>query len=307
MSRERSITPTTFDSGESIIMAPSIDPVRIESTLIDQKLSEIKARKEAFADKVRTSTVAMKDAARGIISEGRFAESIKALTALEQEFLPIISRWSEYKKELEQYQAFLGNYQKYPILCKEHYATKTNEVYRFGINTEQLQGVVGKALASIHVVTTTAESSQGGSRASGSKSKKDKDLPHMLHPLEIINIREAIQFLQKTQQKTVLVDIFARMEEGQIVTEKDGSPEIHTIVLCKQLDNGTQQILIIDPSNSSFSKHLKFNEDLIFAETGQIDQMEILAPSKTVKIYSPPEKLLQVQDQINLETAQMWQ
>lgn len=294
MTRERSITPTTFNTGKFIPIGSHIEPIEREFQSIAQNVVAFKAKKQTFVDAVSAASDTIKAVSQGIIPQGILSKPIKDITDLQNDFDPIIARLGEYQKELEQYKEFIVKYHDGDILCLEHYATKTNEVSRFGINTDPLKGDVGKELASIYVAVASDVSSQSGSRASGTtKSKKDKDLPHMLHPLEIINIREAIKFLQDEKQKTVLVDIFARQDDGQIIREKDGSPETHTIALYRQLvkDKGIDQLLIIDPSNSSFSKHIAFNEDLIFAETAQIERMEILAPSKTLKIYSPPEKV----------------
>lgn len=72
----------------------------------------------------------------------------------------------------------------------------------------------------------------------------------MLHPLEVLNIRKAIEFYQNQDAKTVedlsefvcrptvLVDIFARDEKtGAIkIDASTGTPEVHTVVLYFQQD-----------------------------------------------------------------------
>jgi hypothetical protein len=62
-----------------------------------------------------------------------------------------------------------------------------------------------------------------------------------------------------------------------LVKWQDNSlPETHTVVLFK---NSEKQFIIIDPSNSSFSKHLSTNTKLIS------DELEILTLQKELRIY----------------------
>jgi hypothetical protein len=194
----------------------------------------------------------------------------------------------------------LSTYSGIEVQIREDYAVSSkktgnveNSVTRFGINADNLHGAIGAELASIYVDTAQAGSSKGGSKVgSSSKSKKEQDSPHMLHPLEIINIREALDFAEKNVQKTVLVDIFARKDTGQINIEQNGSPEIHSIVLCRQQDpSGKDQVLVIDPSNSHFSRHIAANADLIFGYGATIAPAEIVVSSQMIKIYVPPQKV----------------
>ena len=64
---------------------------------------------------------------------------------------------------------------------------------------------------------------------------------------------------------------------------KDEKPETHTIVLYMY----TKKIIVIDPSNPDFSKHLTVNNIRLFR--GDEEHIEIIAPLKQ-KIYTPANK-----------------
>lgn len=152
-------------------------------------------------------------------------------------------------------------------------------VHRFGINIDPLNPEQSKELAEIFDKTVAIKSGSVSSAA----SKKAMDYPHILHPLEVFQIKEAIKYCTTGHHKTVLVDIFERKDDGSIVIVADKKPGIHTIVLCMQGD----QILVIDPSNSDFSKHLAYNGDII---CGYDHPKQILVSDFPIKIYAPPSK-----------------
>ncbi len=103
-------------------------------------------------------------------------------------------------------------------------------------------------------------------------------------------IQQAINFLDYSKSKTVLIDIFARhskdgtydesynadkgkaFKTGQIKYTKDGNIETHTLLLYKQDDN----ILAIDPSNAEFSS-------IVIGENSRLS----ICLSKDFKIYTP--------------------
>lgn len=204
-----------------------------------------------------------------------------------------ISQLESYIKELVSFKAILSGNSHIKLLVEEQYQVDENVVQRYGINDVALAREVGAGISSIHATTNIPEGSvtSGGSRGS-KKSGKEKEVPHLLHPIEIINIRKALESLNVSNNKAALIDIFARLDDGKIrIDDTKGRAEIHTVVLYKQEitdeDNKQPQILIIDPSNSQFSKHLASNFGLVFLEGIGISSIEISAPPKTVKIYSP--------------------
>jgi|GEM_PF-2266491 len=256
----RSITPTTLRRVE--ISDTNIDMVHSEIVLV----SEVKEKKQQMLVKQAKEECAVPD---GIARE--------------------FSQITSYIEELEKFKAILDTNPHIKLLLEEKYQAGENIVPRYGINDV----AVGTDISSIYAPTKKPEGSAISGRSKGSKkSGKEKEVPHLLHPIEIINIRKAIESLNIHNNKAVLIDIFARLDDGQIrIDESKNRAEIHTVVLYMQEigegDNKQPQILIIDPSNSQFSKHLVSNSGLVFLEGAGINPVEILAPPKMVKIYSP--------------------
>lgn len=101
--------------------------------------------------------------------------------------------------------------------------------------------------------------------------------------LEIDLMKQSIQCLKDSSEKTVLVDIFARhvtneKSENGLIKLTKGVPETHTIVLHKIDENN---IFLVDPSNYYFSSHIvnMMKEGL---------DIKIHVPNqKGYKIYSP--------------------
>lgn len=159
-----------------------------------------------------------------------------------------------------------------------------NTVTRYGIDSKESIKIAvsyNEQLKKLDLIKT--QGSQTGSRKSG-KSNKEEQSDILLHPLEVKIVQSAITSLQLGKQKTALIDIFARDDKEQIQFDtKTKLPETHTVVLYK---NTTNEYIIIDPSNSSFSSHLasKSNNNLIG------DSIKIIAAEKELKIYSPASK-----------------
>ncbi|MFK5282836.1 hypothetical protein ACI3PL_25045, partial [Lacticaseibacillus paracasei] len=59
---------------------------------------------------------------------------------------------------------------------------------------------------------------------SSATSRNATDYPHILHPLEVFRIKQAIQHCTTGGHKTVLVDIFERKDDGSIVIGPDKKP-----------------------------------------------------------------------------------
>ena len=90
-----------------------------------------------------------------------------------------------------------------------------------------------------------------------------------LAPQEIAAIGCAVNVLLNTDSKTVLVDIFKRDTERKITDMQD----THTVVLYK----AENKILIIDPSNPTFSSHL-VNYDRNLLEADYSEKNKIYMP-----------------------------
>ena len=90
-----------------------------------------------------------------------------------------------------------------------------------------------------------------------------------LAPQEIVALECAINILLNTDSKTVLIDIFKRDIERKITDVQD----THTVALYK----AENKILVIDPSNPTFSSHL-VNYDRNLLEVDYSEKTKIYAP-----------------------------
>ena len=129
----------------------------------------------------------------------------------------------------------------------DKYTYSDNKVMRFGINASNIN--IDQSLLGAQIKCNISASKR-------SVFEKGGITKVSLHLLEKQLLQEAVtHLLNLADTKTVLVDIFARVE-GQIRIE-NGIPETHTVVLYKNLAvNGKHEVLVIDPSNFRFSAHL---------------------------------------------------
>jgi len=281
-----SITPTTFKGRnlklalnyENIFSRTKIDIQKIEEkiSLIDKEINQIKASLSVLKE-------------YGILSDGELKGceiQIKAplfdlLTnkhsELTKQLNTLIQYWESTSIIAEQKQIFTYE--------DDYSNTQGQLVTRYGINlNEGLSDIVKKynsSLETLNPKVVLEDQSVSSSKKKGAKSNqsnKEDQVNITLHPLEVINLQNAINDLNlKEINKTVLIDIFARDQiTGLIKWQDNGLPETHTVVLFR---NSEKQFVIIDPSNSSFSKHLSTNTKLIS------DQLEILTLQKELRIY----------------------
>jgi len=111
------------------------------------------------------------------------------------------------------------------------------QVWRFAMNPGQLQKMIGQKLRnSLHLAeqilfyeALSVLDKSTSAKALGNKKQK------------------------KSPNNVVLVDIFARKNDGTIKKTENGEPETHTVALWKK-ENG--KIILIDPSNVGFSSGL---------------------------------------------------
>ena len=289
-----SITPTTFKSRD---LKSKLD---FEKAISKTKFDiEEKAKKLSFIDeevsKINASLSKLKDV--GILNEGELIGcnfQIKAPL-----FDLLITKQNEIKKQLDtltQYcKSTLMIAEQKQILCYEdlYENTQGQSVTRYGINlTEELSYIAkeynsGLEFLNPKVVLDDPSVSSGKKKgAKSNQSNKDEQVNITLHPLEVINLQSAIDYLStKEENKTVLIDIFARdPQTGMIKWQEEAPlPETHTVVLFK---NSEKQLVVIDPSNSTFSKHLSTNTKMLIS-----DNIEILASQKELRIYEQDKKI----------------
>jgi len=172
---------------------------------------------------------------------------------------------------------YIGNYNKiaqsYNLKTEEPFIfyDECEEIIRFGINIHNTQKVAqsfNDTLTNIikineHNIKPLGNKLQNANdkevKSQSNKSNEQAILNYenfkILHPLETLLFKEAVGFMLAQKTKSILIDIFERdKKDGGIEIEKDKS-KTHTVILCRE-DFNNSNFLIIDPSNSEFSKHL---------------------------------------------------
>lgn len=207
---------------------------------------------------------------------------------------PVFGKGEDSDYYTYSYSDFLEEFEGIGLYVEEEFASSTSQVSRIGLDLS-LKGLDDARRQEIHdkltqiKIETTDAISVALSASTGASSGRANDSPHILHPLEVCRIRDAIKIALENHQRCVVTDIFAREDNGDFKFEDDNGvkvPEIHTILLYLQQDQ--KKVLVIDPNNSSFSKHLIYNSDIILGVVG-ID-MEICASKRDIQIYTPPTK-----------------
>ncbi len=167
-----------------------------------------------------------------------------------------------------------------------------NVTSRYGIAVDQnLMNSIDTFNAAIQGIPVPSVSSVS-TRKSNSSSKRSKkianDTNKLLHLIELALIQEALKNIEQGD-KTVLIEIFARDSENQILFETRGSdklPELHTVALYKMPGQGNKQVLMLDPSSTEHSRHLALGiNKLLFKSTNDQD-LELIAPLKKMLIYT---------------------
>ena len=152
--------------------------------------------------------------------------------------------------------------------------------------------------------------SDKGSQKSANKLAFDENSLKILHSLETLVLTNAINHAVLNKQKVMLVDIFERNKDGSIGTEESqGSimignvtlkPKTHTIVLCRKeavTNEDEYNFLVIDPSNSEFSKHLGMT-----GVNYVINNLEI-GKSVKIEVSSTPYKIYEQKKEIGTGCA----
>ena len=140
--------------------------------------------------------------------------------------------------------------------------SKTSEVLRFGIDLQYKN------------LKIELEEHNNTQKTLSEHTKDSKNFVKVventaLAPQEMVAMRCAINALLNTDSKTVLVDVFKRDTERKITDVQD----THTVVLYKT----ENKILVIDPSNPTFSSHL-VNYDKSLLEVDYSEKTKIYAP-----------------------------
>lgn len=275
-----SITPTTFKGRE---LFTGNDKSQI--------VSSFKKQKSAFLEKLETARMLLEENTKlvnsaiesKIFTEGEGLGLIK-INPVANLFEIKINELSNKLMKLELYEQNIETIDN-SIIYKELYSNNEgNSVLKHGIELSSVKKMVtiyNEQYSKLSLIKS--QGSQTGSKKSNKSNKEDQpDI--LLHPLEVKLIQDAIMSLKSSEHKTALIDIFARTDKEDInIDSKTGIPETHTVVLYKNSEN---EFVIIDPSNSTFSRHiaLSSNNELIDGA------VRIIAPEKEIKIYSPASK-----------------
>ena len=186
---------------------------------------------------------------------------------------------SELSKELfikSQESFYIDNYNKIAKLSnlktEAPFAFYDNceGISRFGINNHNTQEIAQSfngALFSIikinednikpsgnKLLNTNDKGGKSQSNKSNDQAALNYDNFKILHPLETLLFKEALGYMLSEKNKSILVDIFERDKSGYIDISYKDKPKTHTVVLCRE-DFSNNNFLVIDPSNSEFSKH----------------------------------------------------
>lgn len=292
-----SITPTTFKS-RNLKTKIDISKVAKKTELDIEELQQKISFLDNEVNQIKASLLKLKKF--GILSDGelkgcevQIKDPLYGLLATKQ---------NELKSQCNILELYFQSIritdeiaQKEALSYEDNYSNDQGDsVIRYGINTTKELSHIAKeynrGLEFLNPKVILEDPSVSSGKKKGAKSNqsnKDEQANITLHPLEVINLQNAINYLStKEENKTVLIDIFARdPQTGMIKWQEDNPllPETHTVVLFK---NSEKQLVVIDPSNSSFSKHLSTNTKMLIS-----DDIQILVPQKEVRIYEQDKKI----------------
>ena len=273
-----SITPRTFHSRN---YQKEIDSKEL-SKMINRLKFTVTEAQEKLKEKIDKITQELQqDVDAKLIT---VAQQKKLLGELGKNELYSFYRTRE--EELKQYQEKIGlitqfDYQDLSIFVDTYQNNPGNVVCRYGLNSLVLVDTVKSYNAVLQQKGPPLNQKSGNS----SKTELPKTV---LHPLEIITIIKAIKYMQE-ETKTALIDIFVRDDIVKGDKEKikfdikTGLPETHTVVLYQ---NSSGDIVLIDPSNSDFSKHLASEMSSLLV-SGELMDQTLKVPTKEIKIYTP--------------------
>jgi hypothetical protein len=280
-----SITPTTFKArklneydDQLITVKKVLEKNKDYYTYLQKKQEELEVLEHQFLKQVES--LVKSDLSKGELIG--YKNTTKPTSDLQKKYNTKLTDTESYLNDIRRYLDFIVNNKNLILKNLDVFSNEGNEVVRCGIDITNINPKQTKELTEIYT-PVAKEGSKATSKKSDKISVKNSEKDILLHPLEILLIQDAVNYLQKGISKTVLVDIFVRNDDGSIRLKGD-KPDTHTIVLYKTINS---KYAIIDPSNSEFSQHLNCNINIsrIFN-----DDTQFLIPSKQIKIYSPADK-----------------
>lgn len=200
---------------------------------------------------------------------------------------------TKYTKSFTAYERYLASRSaSTPLHYRERYIISDTApfVLHYAINaleiTAETTGEKETVLGIGHDLIAVVDAGSKKSTSSGGGTKAIK----LLHPLELEIFKNAVdKLLEVDGPRAVVIDIFDKNDTtGAIKLDGHNHPETHAVVLCKQIINGNVQIFVIDPSNSSFSKHLDHPVLKALVSLG-VRWVDVITSTKPIKIYSVPE------------------
>jgi predicted DNA-binding protein len=146
-------------------------------------------------------------------------------------------------------------------------------VMRFGIDRNSIIAKYDKDQDAYLLLEEKIKVTQKDDNVSSNTSKKSTQyLPNIVihHTLEKFLLAKAIDYLRAGSNQTVLLHIFERTD-GEINLDDSRSPKTHTVLLYNNSPESSKvgkiQVVVIDPTNFTFSSHLRdLNADANFKD-----------------------------------------
>lgn len=216
---------------------------------------------------------------------------------------------------------FIDSY-KYGTSAVERYGINAAKFKEFKTSTKPINKVNVKPEIIVNsnkqeqlVDVSTSEAKKpglkGGSKGTSNHSQRANSAASVVHEdLEVNLIQKAVDYLITQQStKAVLVDIFRRDVNDGCIELKEGIAEVHTVVLYKidivnsstpSSTNKTSgnsgkyvpkyNILVIDPSNFSFSTHIANLQDKVSEGLSKKEAfVKFITNNSKIGIYKVPE------------------
>ena len=272
-----SITPTTFKSRK--IQA------RLDDTQVTKQsqfvLEKVQFQLNTLEDFISTQTTSLNNVVNHC---GMSTQQINTTLNTPN---PVIESLEKQRIELKNQLGKLITYNTYipqndEYVYEDIYSnSKDNSVTRYGLNSSKLIKLAGRYNDEWRKLKlTNSEGSQPTSKKSN-KANTNETSDKALYPIEVLALQKAIQSLQETDTKTVLIDIFEKNENGLINCNVNTKyPETHTVVLYK---NNLKEFIVIDPTDSSYSTHIASDINTLLIG----DNITLRASNKNIKIYTP--------------------
>ena len=301
-----SITPSTFEQRKVEVHKPLGDLLTKVKSLqkdISTTITELTSAELVLGNMTEIQALISKgtliqkqvDGARDTFIQTSGIKEKKAVFETQRSTL------EKYTSTIDAYNRFCSN-DTFFLVYEDLYSQDENcSVLRYGINTAVIAIDNSKMLGidiSMQPIATASQT-ESGSKVSSKKNKDKKEQDgesanKLLHPLELELLHKAIETLVRTDTTTILLDVFERCENSCAISiSENGQPKKHTVLLYKKQTATTvaeTQILVIDPSNSNYTKHL--SDPLLSKIVGHSigSNISILTPKDQVRIYRPEQE-----------------